>query len=289
MKVELEPGVYVIAVSGGVDSVTLLRLLINKPDISLVVAHFDHGIRADSAMDARLVKSLARKHDIPFETKRVELGAGASEEVARRERYKFLYMVADKYGAQAIITAHHQDDVIETMMLNMLRGSGRKGLSSLRSSGRVLRPLIPYEKADITSYAKKHKLQWHEDETNQDESYARNHIRKIISQRLDEIQRKSWVRIYEKMSVVNNELDQEIADLLQDDDYVKRVWLLQFPHSLACELIALLLRKHNVELSSRHIQSIVIICKTARAGTQHNIDISSTLYVDERGARLVTK
>src|SRR5690606_4946866 len=130
---KLEPGHYVVAVSGGVDSMALLDMVAkqSRPKVSFTVAHFDHGIRDDSHLDRRLVGEVAQRHNLPFVYERGELGAGASEALAREARYAFLRKVQHSTGARGIMTAHHHDDVVETAVLNMLRGTGRKGLSSL--------------------------------------------------------------------------------------------------------------------------------------------------------------
>src|SRR5437764_343012 len=128
-----KPGKYVVAVSGGVDSVALLDMLARSDDLKLVVAHFDHGIRKDSAKDRKFVEDLAKNYDLPFVYEEGHLGSGTSEAVARGARYDFLHRVKKSHGAQAIITAHHQDDVLETAIINLLRGTGRKGLTSLTS------------------------------------------------------------------------------------------------------------------------------------------------------------
>ncbi|QQS18837.1 hypothetical protein IPL68_02130 [Candidatus Saccharibacteria bacterium] len=87
------------------------------------MAHFDHGIRPDSVEDRKLVQKLAKQYGLPFVYDRAELGAGASEAVAREARYAFLSRVKEAVGADAIITAHHEDDVLETIIINWLRGT----------------------------------------------------------------------------------------------------------------------------------------------------------------------
>ena len=132
---------YVVAVSGGVDSVVLLDMVAQEvAPQRLIVAHFDHGIRPESADDAAFVKSLAKQYGLTFETKREELGANASEELAREHRYAFLRDVAKRYSA-TIMTAHHADDIIETIAINMTRGTGWRGLAVLDSPG-IERPLL---------------------------------------------------------------------------------------------------------------------------------------------------
>src|SRR5689334_5856697 len=114
MDVSLSPGSYVVAVSGGVDSMTLLDLLRQQPHLKLVVAHFDHGIRPDSYVDRQLIQDVTKRHNVPFVFDTASLGSGASEATARQARYNFLRRVHNATGAKAIVTAHHQDDLLET-------------------------------------------------------------------------------------------------------------------------------------------------------------------------------
>lgn len=168
-----------MAVSGGVDSVTLLDVLMdaNQGQWQFIVAHFDHGIRQESYRDFEFVHELAAQYGLPFEGAITELGPGASEEEARRARYDFLYQVQAEQSADAILTAHHGDDRIETSLFNALRGGGRTGLAGLRSRPNVRRPLLRVDRADITQYARSYTLAWREDPTNQDLSLVRNRIR----------------------------------------------------------------------------------------------------------------
>ena len=142
LNIEIPTGKYVVAVSGGVDSMVLLDILAKQEDLNLVIAHFDHGIRPDSAKDETLVAKVAKRHGLVFTSKKVALGSNASEALARDARYRFLKTVVKDNHAKALITAHHQNDQIETAVFNLLRGTGRKGLGSLQSTELVLRPLI---------------------------------------------------------------------------------------------------------------------------------------------------
>ena len=189
---------YIVAVSGGVDSVVLLNMLIDNklPNSQLlanskqfVVAHFDHGIREESSMDADFVKVLAEEHGLPFELGRVNLGSEASEAEAREARYNFLRKCCKKYKASGIIAAHHQDDQLETAIINLIRGTGWRGLASLQEVSKLksfdlgqdycalFRPLLNVAKNDILEYADKNNLKWKEDSTNTDIKYLRNYVR----------------------------------------------------------------------------------------------------------------
>src|SRR6185369_2891937 len=122
MQLKVRPGKYVVAVSGGVDSMVLLELLRQKPKLELIVAHFDHGIRPESGEDRKLVQRIAKHYELPFVYVEGHLGASASEALAREARYAFLRKVQAEQGAEAIITAHHQDDMLETAIMDLMRG-----------------------------------------------------------------------------------------------------------------------------------------------------------------------
>ena len=162
-------GTYVVAVSGGVDSMALLHSLIaNYPENTYIIAHCDHGMREDSANDAALVRQYAANVRRTYEQNDLHLGGRASEALARRERYKFLRDVATKHCANAIITAHHQDDVLETFYINLIRGTGSRGLASLKNHDDILRPMLHIPKQDVYAYALQNAIEWHEDPTNTD-------------------------------------------------------------------------------------------------------------------------
>src|SRR5688572_18243464 len=174
MNFRLSPGKYVVAVSGGVDSMVLLDLLRERPKLELIVAHFDHGIRKESARDRKLVQRIAKSYDLPFFYAEGNLGPKAGEALAREARYAFLRKIQEEQGAKAIITAHHQDDMLETAIMNLLRGTGRRGLSSLKSRKELVRPMLEWTKKGIREYAEERDLVWAEDVTNDDERYLRN-------------------------------------------------------------------------------------------------------------------
>ncbi len=224
---------YVVAVSGGVDSVVLLDMLAKKPDLKLIVAHFDHGIRTESKTDANFVKSLADKYDLPFETKREELGTGASEDLARSRRYKFLRSVAEKYGAQ-IVTAHHADDVIETIAINLSRGTGWRGLAVLDSD--IVRPLTDMTKTEIINYAKEKGLSWREDKTNADEKYLRNRIRgKLVD--LDDDSKRQLLGLWQQQKYLKNQIEEVVMNLISTNQTYERKIFVDLENSVALELL----------------------------------------------------
>lgn len=248
MKLAITPGSYVVAVSGGVDSMVLLDLLAHQPALQLTVAHLDHGIRAESGADRRLVAQAAAAYGLPFVYETAHLGPGASEAVARQVRYTFLRRVQQQVGAQAIITAHHQDDVLETAIINLLRGTGRRGISSLQSTPTLLRPLLDQPKAALINYARQHSLTWHQDSTNQDLHYLRNYVRLQLVAKFSPAQRRQWLVVVARFKELNQQIDSLVADLLtaQPTTQLNRRWFINLPYAVAREAMAAWLRQNDL-------------------------------------------
>src|SRR5256714_7291551 len=146
------PGSAVLAVSGGPDSVALLDLMLavaGERGLSLVVPHAVHGIRAASRTVGQSVGELARRSGLPFELGELELGPGATETAARRARYAWLAAVQRPPAARYLVTAHHADDQVETILLRVLKGSGPARLAGMPARGRggVVRPPLPLRPA----------------------------------------------------------------------------------------------------------------------------------------------
>lgn len=195
---------YLAAVSGGVDSVVLLDTLAQSTSNEVIVAHFDHGIRPESKYDAQFVERLAARYGIACVSGRAELGTQASEATARRYRYTFLKKMAAQHQAQ-IVTAHHQDDLIETIAINFVRGTGWRGLAVFGDRA-IYRPLVMMTKREIYDYAIQHKLEWVEDATNRDDRYLRNRLRRVLVGRVSTMQKRRLVKIWQSQSALASEI-----------------------------------------------------------------------------------
>lgn len=283
MKLVLEPGLYVVAVSGGVDSMVLLDVLRRDPAVRLIVAHFDHGIRPDSEQDRQLVEQTAGEYGLPFVAGEGKLGSNASEAVARAARYRFLREQQAKAGAKAIITAHHQDDVLETAVLNLLRGTGRKGLSSLKSDDRLVRPLLGCSKQQLQDYATEHKLHWREDATNQDTKYLRNYVRLKLLAGLSVEQKQTLLSHINRAQLLNQDID----ELLQiEGDELDRQWFIDLPHAVAREVMATWLRNHQQTFDSKALERLVTAAKTLPVGKRTDITKTRHLYISKHSLAL---
>jgi tRNA(Ile)-lysidine synthetase-like protein len=276
-----KPGKYVAAVSGGVDSMALLQLLHEQLNLELTVAHFDHGIREDSFKDRKLVQKIAKQYSLPFVFEEGRLGKGTSEAEAREARYKFLQRAQNSAKARAIITAHHQDDVLETAVLNILRGTGRKGLTSLSSRSNIIRPLLDVSKNELIKYAQTQGLVWREDPSNQDTVYLRNYIRHKLLPKLNDQQRSELVSIVTNLTVTNRQLDQALIKQLQSQSgTLGRRWFNQLPHAVAREVMAAWLRSRQIRGFDRPaLERLVVAAKTAQAGKRFSVLNGCTMEV----------
>lgn len=182
----------VVAVSGGLDSVVLLHVLVAMRtdwDLSLHVAHLNHGLRHDNAdEDQAFTRTLAASYGLPFHTDRVDCAALARarkrtvEETARQERSAFLLRVAKETDAERVATAHHRDDQTETVLMRLLRGSGTTGLAGIRPlrDDLWIRPFLDLNREALRAYAAESGLTWREDESNRDLAIPRNRIRNVL-------------------------------------------------------------------------------------------------------------
>jgi tRNA(Ile)-lysidine synthase len=176
----LPSGPALVAVSGGLDSVVLLDLLhrTEAPTRQLVVAHADHGIHPRSASVAAEVAGLAAGLGLRCEIERLELGSAAGETSARAARYRWLFALRERLAAAVVFTAHHADDQVETVLMRALEGSGPAGLAGMRAvSGAVVRPLLPFRRRDLASYARARGLPVWVDPANSDPAHLRSWIR----------------------------------------------------------------------------------------------------------------
>jgi tRNA(Ile)-lysidine synthase len=180
--------IVLVGVSGGADSVCLLSILEQlkvRLGIRLHVVHYNHRLRADAIQDERFVRRLANQFNMPItvESRKGPLPASkVSEDKARQWRYDFFKRTAIKFKAESIALAHTQNDLAETILMRLLRGSGLLGLQGILkdqnlSGLRIIRPLLSFDRKDIERYLSQQGLSFCKDKTNQQDIYLRNKIR----------------------------------------------------------------------------------------------------------------
>lgn len=179
----------VVGVSGGPDSMALLHLMssIKKViDIEVVCAHVNHNVRKESSSEKVFVEKFCLNHGIVFESMKIEdYGDDNFHNEARSKRYNYFGNIVKKYGAKYLLTAHHGDDLIETILMRIVRGSTLRGYSGFSKIVKfedytILRPLINVTKNEIFEYNKNNNIAFVQDASNQKDVYTRNRFRKYI-------------------------------------------------------------------------------------------------------------
>ena len=203
----LTPGNKVIVgVSGGIDSVALLHLL-QRLGVECIVAHCNFHLRAEeSDRDEQFVKDVTKQLGLPFyridfDTLKYAANNKISVEMAARElRYEWFESLAKKMDAQAIAVAHHLDDSIETLLMNLIRGTGLRGLTGISArNGLVIRPLLCCTREELFQYVTFHQLAYVEDSTNALNDYQRNKIRNQLLPLLEDINPSVRQTLYQSL------------------------------------------------------------------------------------------
>ena len=189
-----QPDRYMVAFSGGLDSTVLLHALASSRDAhqtDIVAVHIDHGLHGDAAKWCEQCAAVAGSLDIEFVSVQVEVATDAGqgpEAAARNARYAALGSIVR--SGDWLLSAHHKDDQAETLLLNLMRGSGPAGLAGIGemqpfAAGWLVRPLLSIKRSELQDYATAHELDWINDPSNEDQQFDRNYLRHEVMPRLE--------------------------------------------------------------------------------------------------------
>ena len=218
----------VIGVSGGPDSMTLLNVLINlkqKLEISkIVVATVNHMIREEAEEETKFVENFCESHGIEFYLKKVDVQEEAkskkisTELAGRNARYDFFEEVLKKTGSNKIATAHNSNDNAETVLMNLLRGSGVSGLKGIEKirDGKFIRPIIECKRSEIEQYCLENKLNPRYDKTNNENTYTRNKIRNMLIPYIEENFNPNIVDSLNRLSTIATKEDEYIHKIVEN-------------------------------------------------------------------------
>lgn len=177
--------IIVAGISTGPDSMCLLHLLQNKTK-NIVVCHINHNVRKQSKKEEEYLKKYCEKNNLIFELMTIDnYKENNFENEARKKRYAFYEKTLKKYNSHQLFLAHHGDDLIETILMKIIRGSNIEGYSGIKrisnvNNYQIIRPLLPFTKKDIINYNKKNNIKYYTDSSNKDIHYTRNRYRKKI-------------------------------------------------------------------------------------------------------------
>ena len=202
----------VVACSGGPDSMCLLDLVTKLKDelnLNIIVAHVNHKLRSESEEEAKMVENYAKENNITFELLEITnyINGNFTEEDARKRRYNFFNEIIKKYQASALLTAHHGDDLIETILMRLTRGSNLSGYIGIKEISqtdnyKTLRPLLTITKDEIVNYLKENNVPYRLDKTNEELKHTRNRYRHIVLPFL----KKENPKVHEKYLKFSKEL-----------------------------------------------------------------------------------
>ena len=278
--------VIVVGVSGGPDSMALLHLVSRVKralDISVICAHVNHNVRKESAEEKIFVENFCRNNDIIFDSMVIEdYGDDNFHNEARSKRYNYFAKVVKEYGAKYLLTAHHGDDLIETVLMRIVRGStlrGYSGFSKVISMDgyQILRPLIHITKQEILEYNKKNRIPFVQDASNQKDVYTRNRFRKYIVpefKKEDPNVHKKFYKFSKTLLEYNAYIDRQVEAVMPDvfvQKTLKIVPFLKLDHLIAMKVIYYILESIYQDdlmlITDHHAELIYNVICSKKANT----------------------
>ena len=271
----------ILAVSGGVDSMAMLDLIMRRfPDDEIVVATFDHGTRESSSLDVEFVCDRLREFvkvgrgRFKVYKGQAELGSGASEEKARKERYAFLHQIAELEEGE-IYTAHHLDDLVESVAINFWRGTGVRGLAVLNAPD-VRRPFLDgslgeiFDKRKILEYAAKNEIVFRQDPTNTDENYLRNRLRpKVLAMTWG--QKKRIFNLWQEQKQLLSEIDEIVQKLIPENLDFEREWFYEMDDGAALEILRAAIGRAGISATRPQILDFLKAIREYKPGKKFNL------------------
>jgi len=218
------PEQLLVGVSGGADSVALLRLLM-EAGVRVTAVHVNHGLRGDASdEDEAFVRKLCGRLAVPLMCFRADPPADPGEDWARRARYGFFREAAERSGIKVIALAHHRDDQAETLLMHLLRGSGLTGLTGIAADReteglRILRPLLGYSRQELRNWLRFIGQDWREDATNADPRYLRNALRRDVLPQLEQLVPGAAARLARTAELLR---DEELLMQAQAETFLSR-------------------------------------------------------------------
>ena len=275
LKYSLKPARYVIALSGGADSMALavacVRLQMEHSGYRFVAVHVEHGLRGEESLrDRDFVVQFCKACNLEYVVKSVDVPGRVKEtgqsveEAARELRYRALTDVAMRVAARKILTAHHADDQAETVLLHMVRGAGIRGLGAMKKdNGFIARPLLNYSKQELVEYCQQSCVNWVEDSTNNDVEFSRNYVRQKVMPLLLQLNPQTVDHLCqlanlarEDEEVLQQWANQLLTERLQGDALDVRDWHL-VPKAIRRRILRNWLAKLHVEgVTLAHINAV---------------------------------
>ena len=251
-----------------------MALLAMYAHADIVVAHIDHGTRKSSAEDADFVRRKCQELGVKFYETRLKLGEGVSEELARKKRYEFLKTIQEKEGG-TICTAHHLDDVLESIAINLIRGTGWRGLTPFYDD-ELVRPLIISRmwKRDVLKFAGEQNICFRQDPTNYEADYLRNRVREKMTE-LDETARTDIIELFEKQNELRRKIEKLVAELAKQTvvgkNFHKKELFLVTDEKVVLEVLREICLMHGHSLTRKQLKDFLAAIRTYAPHKKFNL------------------
>ena len=280
----------IVATSGGPDSMCLLHLLCELKDklsLKLIVAHVNHKLRSESEEEAAFVREVCLENNLIYEYMEIlEYNDDNLENDARIKRYEFFDKLVKKYHAKYLMTAHHGDDLMETILMRLTRGSSLKGYSGFRKELKeenytIVRPLITETKKDIEEYMDDHHYKYYIDQSNFSEKYTRNryrmHVLPFLKKEDPKVHHK-FLKFSEELMEANTFIEGYVKELItkiSDKNGIKIDELLKLDKFLLKKVVEYTLSKIYIDdlflINDKHTNLIVGLIKSDKSNTEVNL------------------
>ena len=282
--------IIVVGCSTGPDSMALVDMLIkirNKYNLNIIIAHVNHNVRRQSFEEADFIKEYCNSNNIIFESMIIEeYGDDNFHNEARNIRYNFFDNIVHKYNANYLMTAHHGDDLIETILMRIVRGSNLNGYGGFKNivdmgDYKIVRPLIYYTKSELEEYDRENNVKYYIDESNSKDKYTRNRYRKYILPFLKSEERDVHLKflkfsnsLYDASRFINSFTAAAVKRTIADDTLLIDKFLLE-DDFIKKEILYTLLSKYYqddlVLINDKHIDLIFRLINSRRANSFINL------------------
>lgn len=275
----------VIGVSAGPDSMALLHYIKNNTNYNIICAHINHNVRTESKEEEKYLEKYCQNNNIIFESYTIkDYNENNFENEARTKRYNFYYKILNKYKTNYLLLAHHGDDLIETILMKIVRGSNLEGYAGIKEISKIndifiLRPLLYYTKDDILKYNKENNIKYYIDNTNKNNKYTRNRFRNnflpLLKQEDKNIHKKFLK--YSKTLLEYDEYIKKETIKLTNTIYKDKLDLIKFnkidtfmQKNILYNILNNIYNNTSNIIKEQHIKNILKICKS----NKHNLELN---------------
>lgn len=280
----------VVGCSTGPDSMALVDMLLkirDKYNLSLIIAHVNHNLREQSYEEAEYMKQYCEDNDIVFETMTIEsYGDDNFHNEAHNIRYNYFESLVEKYHANYLMTAHHGDDLVETVMMRIVRGSNLNGYSGFKTvidkgTYKIVRPLVYFTKEELKQYDEENNVKYYIDDSNDKDKYTRNRYRKYLLPFLKEEEKNvhlKFLKFSNTLDEVNKYLEKEINKAIERtilnnkivvDQFIKEDIFIQ--KEILYYLLSVYYNDDLILINDRHIDLILNVINNKKANCSVNL------------------